>query len=271
MKSLTRTSFSIHQKNHPIYIEGHRGMNRVFYENTLKSFSKAISCSLDSIEFDVWLTKDKIPVIMHGGDEGQLCPHFKVNDKTLLVNDTTFEDMRKLEYIKDSEQKIPTLEEVLDLCKDKIFLNIEIKDHQVQETFDKVIELIEKKNMFNQIDISSFVHEYHDLVEKYNKEHEQKIEFGYLYYDQRDKEFIPYKFENRGSSMNVYQKDVNKEMVDKAHENDIPVMVWFKFDDEEDENEKNYERIFNLGVDCLCCNRPDKAKKFRDTVYNQKK
>ena len=53
--------------------------------------------------------------------------------------------------------------------------------------------------------------------------------------------------------------------------NDIPVMVWFKFDDEEDENEKNYERIFNLGVDCLCCNRPDKAKKFRDTVYNQKK
>ena len=246
-------------------------MNRVFYENTLKSFSEAISCSLDSIEFDVWLTKDKIPVIMHGGDEGQLSPHFKVNDKTLLVNDTTFEDMRKLEYIKDSEQKIPTLEEVLDLCKDKIFLNIEIKDHQVQETFEKVIGLIEKKNMFNQIDISSFVHEYHDLIEKYNKEHEQKIEFGYLYYDQRDKEFIPYKFENRGCSMNVYQKDVNKEMVDKAHENDIPVMVWFKFDDEEDENEKNYERIFNLGVDCLCCNRPDKAKKFRDTVYNLKK
>ena len=65
MNSLKRHSFSIFEPNHLIYIEGHRGQNRIFYQNTLKSFSKAISNSLDSIEFDVWLTKDKIPVIMH--------------------------------------------------------------------------------------------------------------------------------------------------------------------------------------------------------------
>ena len=143
MKSLTRQSNSIFQKDHLIYIEGHRGMNREFYENTLKSFAKSIECKLDSIEFDVWLTKDKVPVIFHGGDEGQLSHNFKVEDKTLLVNNTTLEEMRKLEYLKDSEQKIPTLEEVLDLCKDKIFLNIEIKDHQVEETFNIVVKLIE--------------------------------------------------------------------------------------------------------------------------------
>ena len=151
-------------------------MNRKFYENTLKSFSQAISCKIDSIEFDVWLTKDKVPVIMHGGDEGQLNPHFKVDDKTLLVNNITFEEIRKLEFKKDPEQKIPTLEEVLDLCKDKIFLNIEIKDSQIEETFNIVVKLIEKRKMFNQIDISSFVHGYYPLVEKYNKEHEEKIE-----------------------------------------------------------------------------------------------
>ena len=53
------------QKDHLIYIEGHRGMNREFYENTLKSFAKSIECKLESIEFDVWLTKDKVPVIFH--------------------------------------------------------------------------------------------------------------------------------------------------------------------------------------------------------------
>ena len=65
--------------------------------------------------------------------------------------------------------------------------------------------------------------------------------------------------------MNVYQKDVNKELVDKAHENGMPVMVWFKFDDSEDD--KDYERILNLGIDCLCCNRPDLAMKYRDNEH----
>lgn len=269
MTSLARQAFSILKKDHLIYIEGHRGMNRKFYENTLKSFSQAISCKIDSIEFDVWLTKDKVPVIMHGGDKGQLTPHFKVDDKTLLVNNITFEEIRKLEFKKDPEQKIPTLEEVLDLCKDKIFLNIEIKDSQIEETFNIVVKLIEERKMFNQIDISSFIHGYYPLVEKYNKEHEEKIEFGFLYYDQKDKEFIPYKFENRGCTMNVYQKDVTKELVEKAHENGIPVMVWFKFEDEE--NDKSYERLFACNVDCICCNKPDEAMKYRDNVYYKKK
>ena len=269
MKSLTRKANSIFKKDHLVYIEGHRGMNRVFYENTLKSFAKAIECGLDSIEFDVWLTKDKVPVIFHGGDLGEVSHNFKVEDKTLLVNNTTFEEMRKLEFLKDSEQKIPTLEEVLDLCKNKIFLNIEIKDSQVEETFNIVIKLIEERKMLNQIDISSFVHDYHKEIVKYNKDHEEKIEFGYLYYDQKDKEFIPYKFENRGCTMNVYQKDVNKELVDKAHENGMPVMVWFKFEDTEED--KDYERILNLGIDCLCCNKPDLAMKYRDNVYYKKK
>ena len=269
MKALTRKAFSILEKNHLIYIEGHRGTNRIFYENTLKSFANAISCSIDSIEFDVWLTKDKVPVIMHGGDAGQLIPHFKVEDKSLIVNNMTLDEMRKLQYKKDPEQKIPTLEEVFDLCKDKIFLNIEIKDPNVDETFDKVVKLIEEKKMFNQIDISSFVHEYHDKIKKYNDEHEEKIEFGYLYYDKEDERFIPYKFENKGCSMNVYQKDVTKELVEKAHENGIPVMVWYKYDDKEDD--KDYERLLNLNVDCICCNRPDEAIKYRDNVYNKKK
>ena len=269
MSTLKRHSFSIFEKNHLIYIEGHRGQNRIFYENTLNSFSKAISNSIDSIEFDVWLTKDKIPVIMHGGDEGQLAPHFKVKDKKLLVNNITFDEIRKLEYKEDSEQKIPKLEEALDLCKDKIFLNIEIKDSQIEETFNIVVKLIEDRNMFNQIDISSFKHEYYNCVQKYNKEHTNHIEFGFLYYDQRDKEFIPYKFENSGNTMNVYQRDVNKEIVEKAHKNNIPVMVWFKFADEE--SDKDYKKLLELGVDCICCNRPENAMKYRDNIFYKKK
>ena len=65
------------------------------------------------------------------------------------------------------------------------------------------------------------------------------------------------------------EDDVTKELVDKAHENGMPVMAWFKFDDHEDD--KSYERLFGCNVDCICCNKPDEAMKFRDNVYYKKK
>ena len=93
----------------------------------------------------------------------------------------------------------------------------------------------------------------------------KKIEFGYLYYDKKDKEFIPYNYDHSGSTMNVYHEDVTKEMVEKAHKNNIPVMIWMKFADEE--SDKDYKKLLELGVDCICCNQPDKAKKYRDNIF----
>ena len=48
-----------------IYIEGHRGVCAHYPENTLLSFEAAMDLSLDAIEFDVWLSRDKIPCLMH--------------------------------------------------------------------------------------------------------------------------------------------------------------------------------------------------------------
>ena len=166
----------------------------------LNSFKQAIKYNLDSIELDIWLTKDKIPVILHGGKEGQLYEHIKDVDKNLIVNNLTLEELLKLKLKGKEDQTVPTFNEVLDLCKNKIFINIEIKDPNINDTFNEVIKLIEEKKMFNQIAISSFHHDYFNLVSKYNKEHDDKIEFGYLYFDQAEKEnFKPYKFNTNGA------------------------------------------------------------------------
>ena len=268
--SLQRHSFDIFKKGHKIFVEGHRGVNREHYQNSLNSFKQAIKYNLDSIELDIWLTKDKIPVILHGGKEGQLYDHIKDVDKNLIVNNLTLEELLKLKLKGKEDQTIPTFNEVLDLCKNKIFINIEIKDPNINDTFNEVIKLIEEKKMFNQIAISSFHHDYFNLVSKYNKEHDDKIEFGYLYFDQAEKEnFKPYKFNTNGCSMNIYQKDVTKEIVDKAHENDMVVLVWFKMLDEE--SNELYQKLFDYGIDIICCNEPLKAKEFRDNIYNNKK
>ena len=64
MNNLNRKSFDIFNKNHKIFIEGHRGVNREKPQNTKTSFLKAIEYQLDSIELDIWLSKDKIPVVL---------------------------------------------------------------------------------------------------------------------------------------------------------------------------------------------------------------
>ena len=50
-------------------VVGHRG-GYFGPENSLKTFKGAIENDLEGIEFDVWLSKDQIPMVLHGGDDG---------------------------------------------------------------------------------------------------------------------------------------------------------------------------------------------------------
>ena len=68
---------------------------------------------------------------------------------------------------------------------------------------------------------------------------------------------------------NIYHKDITKEIVDKAHENGNGVMAWFKMKDLE--NDDVYKRLFDCGINVICCNEPNKAKEYRDNKYYKHK
>ena len=57
---------------HKTFIESHRGINREIFQNTLEAFSRSIQYDIESFETDIWLTKDNVLVILHGGDGGDL-------------------------------------------------------------------------------------------------------------------------------------------------------------------------------------------------------
>ena len=264
-----RHSFDIFKWPHKVFIEGHRGVNREIFENTIDSFKKAIEYNLDSIELDVWLTKDKVPIVVHGGFQGNLSIILKDISVNSNPNFFTFKQISSYE-MKDSYQKIPSLNEVLDLCKNKIFLNIELKENNVIKTFERVIKLIEKKKMINQISINSFDSNYINLIERYNLMHKEKIEYGKNYkalfnYSLKNN----FKFQIKNKYLNLYYKDISKEFVDKAHLYGNAVRAWFKMRDAEDET--IYKRLFDCGIDVICCNEPNKAKEYRDTIYYNKK
>ena len=53
--------------NTPLII-GHRGASAVAPENTMAAFREAIAVGADGIEFDVRLTRDSVPVVIHDRD-----------------------------------------------------------------------------------------------------------------------------------------------------------------------------------------------------------
>ena len=57
----------------------HRGGN-FGPENSMKNFRLAIQHEIEGIEFDVWISADGVPMVLHGGDDGQLSKYGKPTD-----------------------------------------------------------------------------------------------------------------------------------------------------------------------------------------------
>ena len=126
------------------YIIGHRGAPKYEPENTLLSFQKAILLGADMIEIDARITKDKKIVIIHDATVDRTTNGKGTINRMLLKN------IKKLKTVKN--QKIPTLEEVIDLAKKKIPININIKEHAAT---DMVVEIVKRKRFEKHVLISS--------------------------------------------------------------------------------------------------------------------
>ena len=123
----------------------HRGEHEVNPENTLPAFKTAIDMGAHMIEFDVRLTKDKKPVIMHDKTVD------RTTNGTGLVSELTFAEIRRLDAGSSKSDrfkgvKVPTLQEVLDIMPDNVWLNVHLKgDEELGRIVAEVIR--DKKRM----------------------------------------------------------------------------------------------------------------------------
>ena len=239
-------------------MESHRGVNREIFQNTLPAVERAIQYGVESFETDVWLTKDNVLVILHGGSKGDLEGYY---DHPGLVTELTWDELSTYRTVED-HLPMPRLRDMMELAKDKIFMNLEIKDPRVDLVFDKLTSLIEEFDFFDQMALSSFHHDYYEKVVQYNKEKNKELVFGFLYHKGEQSEFD---FTKRGSTLNIYWTDATKEVCDKAHENGMAIQSWFNMGEEEDT--KKYKQLIENGADIICTNVPLLAKIFRDNYY----
>jgi glycerophosphoryl diester phosphodiesterase len=99
-------------------IIGHRGAAGLEPENTIRSFKRALEIGVDAIELDVYCVDDRIVVIHDDTLE-------RTTNGRGEVMATSYDALRKLDAGKG--ERIPTLDEVLELAGDRVTVNIELK------------------------------------------------------------------------------------------------------------------------------------------------
>ncbi len=125
----------------------HRGAMATHPENTIPAFQAAIDAGAHMIEFDVALTADNELVVIHDATVD------RTTDGTGRVNDLTFQEIRRLDAggWKSEEfagERIPTLDEVLEMMPVNIWLNVHLKGDDILGSM--VAEKIRDHNRLHQ-------------------------------------------------------------------------------------------------------------------------
>lgn len=235
-----------------VEITAHRGASFQAPENTLPAIEHAISQKPDCIEIDVQLTKDGEVVLMH---DSLMTRTTGISNH---VYDLDYDAISALDaggwYAPEyAGTPIPTLEEVIQLCKGHCKLNIEIKEYEKKpEIVKKVVDLIKKYDFTRQCVVTSVYKKALSEVKEYHKE----IQTGYIlssaygrYYLDKDIDFLSMR-----ASM------VTERIVLLAHKYGKEIYVWTV------NSKKNALYMSQLGVDNIITDCPSYIK---STLYEE--
>jgi glycerophosphoryl diester phosphodiesterase len=247
-------------------IIGHRGASAYHPENTMSAFEAAHEMGAEMIEFDILLSKDEVPVVIH--------------DETLerttngrgKVADFTVHELKKLDaglWFSESHrgEQIPTLEEVLEFAKGKIALNIEIKTEAVtaetrEGIEEKALRLIQKYEMEDYVLFSSF--DYRAIT--HLREINVDISTALLYEKSQSKRLLPSELVEgyKANAFNCSKRQFTKKWAANAEAHEIPVFVYTV------NKEKKMEKIINRGARGIFSDKPDVLKKVVDNMWKTK-
>lgn len=127
---------------------GHRGAAGYAPENTLVSIQKAVELGCDLVEVDVRRTKDGHLVLLHDERVDRT-----TNGKG-AVAEMTLERLRKLDT--GGGQRIPTLQETLQVASGRVGLILELKASRIGA---QVCALVQQAGFTGPVIYASFLHE----------------------------------------------------------------------------------------------------------------
>ena len=138
-----------------VEITAHRGASEAAPENTIAAIKQAIEDGADRVEIDVQETADGTVVVFHDSD------FMKLSGLGLKIWDATLDDLQDIDIgswfaPEFRDERVPTLAQVLDVCKGKIGVNIELKYYGHDDQLERrVAQIVEDREMTADIIVMS--------------------------------------------------------------------------------------------------------------------
>ncbi len=230
----------------------HRGARKAAPENTLAAFALARDLGADGIELDTFLCASGELVVTHDDDLTVL------SNGLGNISSTPLAKLKELDFgshfsLSFRDEKIPTLQEVIDLLPTSMLINIEIKTLSLRPTKEvkAVVELVKKNNLFSRVLISSF----NPVILYHLKKLSPNIARGLLFESR-----LPIHFGKINSSLlklhalHPPAHLTNEKLMQLARKNGYQVNTWTV-------NEPNeMHRLIDLGVNSIITDYPDRLK-----------
>lgn len=216
-------------------LTGHRGAAKLEPENTLLSIQTAIDLGVDQVEIDVHLTSDQHLVVIHDTTVD------RTTNGQGAIADFTLAKVRRLDAGKG--ERIPTLQEVMDLVRGKVILQIELKG---PDTAESVIQTVDQNGMGNEVLLTSFVHERLREARQLNP----NLRLGALWADPPS-DACEQAVNMGAEAIHIQHLNIDPQLVGEAHAHGLKIRAW------NPDTVEEIQRAIDLGVDAIGSNRPD--------------
>jgi len=210
-------------------IIGHRGASAMAPENTIAAFEAAIEAGSDGIEFDVRLSSDGVPVVIH--DETL----HRTSGVRRRVADMALNELNRFD--------VPSLAQVFELFESNdLILYLEMKEVEVAE---KCCQLIAQHRFKDRVIFECFEHSALKIV----KNIDSTFKIAPLF--QPPASFILKRALALGANeIALHHRLTNKRLVKKAGDAGLRVVTWTVDDP------AWIERAREHGIDALITNNP---------------
>lgn len=122
---------------HPIAVIAHRAGRNGTPENTLTAIRNAIRLGVDYVELDIRTTKDGHLVIMHDGTVDRTTNGKGAVKELDLAEVRALDAGSKLDP-KFAGEKVPTFDEVLALCRNKVHIYVDHKEAPTEQVYTAI-------------------------------------------------------------------------------------------------------------------------------------
>ncbi|UKS30369.1 glycerophosphodiester phosphodiesterase [Paenibacillus sp. HWE-109] len=238
------TTTTLHADNYS-QVTAHRGSSAHMPENTLSAFRQAILDKAGYAELDVQETADGAVMVMHD-DNALRTTGLNKNMWEAASDELKTANAGSWYNAKFKDERVPTLDEVIEIAQDYIKLNIEMKNNgHGKQLAEKTVAIIQNHGFVKQCTVTSFDVNLLHTVKKLNPQ----IKTGLIVSQKSEPDTL---WTNQDYDVvSAAYPMVNEEFMKQASQHNKEVYVWTV-------NDKSMMRqMLTLGVSSIITNSPD--------------